>query len=172
MMQDTQTARNLADKEFIGDMVSREHSTASTALSLYSSIAVLYAIFGSRPEPASIGFLNLCQSSVFGVGNNEDSLPEVRSPNAGSRYTIPFRIIPALGQVSENFTHRSPFICVKEAWDVFHEDESRSYHANDSCELRPEPPFVRLTFLFACATDGLAGEASADEVNGFKFISC
>jgi hypothetical protein len=42
--------------------------------------------------------------------------------NGGSRYAVPLRVIPALGQVPE-YVGDCP---VKEAWNVLHEHVSRS----------------------------------------------
>lgn len=47
---------------------------------------------------------------------------------------MPFRIIPDLGQVSEN-SSESPS---KESRDVFHDDVSGSKFANESCVLGPK----------------------------------
>jgi hypothetical protein len=46
----------------------------------------------------------------------------VRGADGGSWDTIPDRIIPERGQVSENSSHPE----TKQAWDVLHDDEARS----------------------------------------------
>lgn len=42
--------------------------------------------------------------------------------------------------------------------------------ANEAEEFRPQPPSIVLRQPFAGDTDGLTGEPSADEVDGFKVI--
>jgi hypothetical protein len=53
--------------------------------------------------------------------------------------------------------------------DILSHDPSGPNHANDSGELWPEPTVVFVSFPFTSATDWLAWESSADEVNGFEF---
>jgi hypothetical protein len=57
-----------------------------------------------------------------GVANQPEPISDMRGANCGSRYNLPFRIIPDLGQVSENASHPE----TKQAWDVLHDDEARS----------------------------------------------
>lgn len=54
-------------------------------------------------------------SAAVGVGHNEHAIAEVRGTNGRRGDAIPFRIVPALGQVSENTGHASSS---KEPWDV------------------------------------------------------
>jgi hypothetical protein len=72
---------------------------------------------------------------AVGVCNNPDSVTEVRGTNGRRRTTLPFRVIPELGQTSENVSHSAP--PRQEAWDVLHEDEAGSKLANGSGELGP-----------------------------------
>jgi hypothetical protein len=76
--------------------------------------------------------------SLFGP-DDEDPVTEVRGTNGGRWDAVPLRVIPALGQVSENFAHPPSS---KEPWYVLHEHVGRSYQANESRELGPEPAFV------------------------------
>jgi hypothetical protein len=55
-----------------------------------------------------------------GVGQNPDSVAKVRCVNDGSRYAVPFRVIPDLGQVAENVSNPPS----KQCCDVFHEHPS------------------------------------------------
>jgi hypothetical protein len=57
-----------------------------------------------------------------GVGHNEESVTEVRGTEGGSGYAIPFRVIPARGQVAE-YAVKSPS---KECCHVLHEDVAGS----------------------------------------------
>ena len=49
--------------------------------------------------------------STLGVGQNPDSVSSVRGTNVGSWYAVPFRVIPDLGQVSENVAKPSTKQC-------------------------------------------------------------
>jgi len=59
----------------------------------------------------------------------------VRGADGGSGQTIPLRIIPARGQVPENFVEPP----MKEVCDVLHDDVPGSHVANDARHLLPEP---------------------------------
>jgi hypothetical protein len=100
------------------------------------------------------------------VGHNEYAVADVRGTKGGRRYAVPFRIVPALGQVCENTSKELPVINGKQAWDVFHKDVPRSNFANDAVELGPEPAGVGGTQSPASVADGLAGKAPADEIDG------
>jgi hypothetical protein len=65
-------------------------------------------------------------SLAAGVGNNEDSVADVRGTNGGSRYAMPLRIIPDLGQRPKNSV-QSPS---KQRCHVFQHNDSRSEFAN------------------------------------------
>lgn len=91
----------------------------------------------------------------------------MRGTDGGSRYAIPFRVIPARGKVAEYVGH-SP---AKETWYVLQQHESRSNHANETHEIGPEPAVIVLSEPLAGETDGLAGETSSDNVNWFKLSS-
>jgi hypothetical protein len=68
-------------------------------------------------------------SSACGVGNissgsdDPDPVTEVRGTNGRRGNALPLRVIPELGQVSENGSHPASH---KEAWDILHEDEGGS----------------------------------------------
>src|SRR5690606_41646964 len=79
-------------------------------------------------------------SFAVGVGNNPDAVSLVRGANGASRYAVPFRVIPALGQVSENSSEPQG----KVPWDVLQEDVAGSYVANDSEDFGPKMPLVAL----------------------------
>jgi hypothetical protein len=59
---------------------------------------------GDLPPERSATALVLLAS---GVGNNPDPISSVRRTNGGSRYAMPFRIVPERGQVSENVSQSS-----------------------------------------------------------------
>jgi len=56
------------------------------------------------------------------VGNNPDAISPVRGADGTSGDTIPRRIVPERGKVSENSAHPE----TKQAWDVLHDDEAGS----------------------------------------------
>jgi hypothetical protein len=60
------------------------------------------------------------------VGHNPNAVAAMRGANGGSWYAVPDRVIPARGQVSDDFAHASS----KEGCDVFHDDEPGLYLAN------------------------------------------
>lgn len=79
------------------------------------------------------------------VGINEDPIPDMRGTNGGSRNSVPFRIKPERGKVSENSSD-SGLIDVdlffsagnKEACNVFHKHVAGSKDANDAFKLAPK----------------------------------
>jgi hypothetical protein len=87
--------------------------------------------------------------------------------NIGSSYALPFRVIPARGQVSQNSLH-SPS---KQSCDVFHDNVPRSKFANDSCVLTPESrAFAVDADSLAGVADVLAGESSTNDVNRCEIV--
>ena len=81
-------------------------------------------------------------SPAFGVGHNPDPIPEVRGANVGSWYAVPFRIVPDLGQVTENASEPSPLPALEETNDVLHNCKLRLYLANKPTVFVPKPrPF-------------------------------
>jgi hypothetical protein len=99
------------------------------------------------------------------VGHKPDAVAAVRGTNGGRGYAIPFRIVPALGKVSEYSAH-SP---VKQRCDVLHNDVSRSNHANDSEKFGPESgPCAVDSFSLSGVADVLARESAAEHINVFN----
>jgi len=114
------------------------------------------------------------KSVAVGVGYcprcHEDPITAVRGADGGSWDAIPSRIVPARGQVSENLSEPSR----RESWRVFHEDVARSYLANHSRHLSPEPgaePEIHPESA-ASHADVLAGEAAGDDVDVASPGSC
>jgi hypothetical protein len=100
----------------------------------------------------------------------------VVSAKVGRANACPLRIVPAFGQAAKYFSHCesggiSPLSVDEFApsraqpWCVLHEDDSRSYQANDFEKFWPEPAFVRLRFPPSGEADGLARESSANKIN-------
>jgi hypothetical protein len=70
----------------------------------------------------SVRFGVVSLSTFTGVGHKPEPVPSVRGAKGRSWYAIPFRVIPALGQVADHLTKSSS----KESCHVFHNDVSRS----------------------------------------------
>lgn len=105
-----------------------------------------------------------CEATA--VGNNEKPVAKVGGTKGGCWYAIPFRIVPALGQVPENGVES----LVSVGDNVFQEDESRSNMANDSCDLRPKMPWVRFAKMLASFAERLARVACGEEVERPEFV--
>jgi len=86
----------------------------------------------------------------------------MRGADVARADTIPDRIIPALGQVSEN---SSEVPVSKESWNVLQERVAGSYFANDPGGVRPHVSGVIGASAFARGGEGLTGEAAGDDVN-------
>jgi hypothetical protein len=88
----------------------------------------------------------------------------MRGTNGGSRYAMPFRVIPDLGQRPEN-SIQSPS---KQRCHVFQHNDSRSEFANHANGLEKQSASLSVK---SCPESGvgnvLAGKASADDVNPF-----
>jgi hypothetical protein len=59
---------------------------------------------------------------LSGVGKYPNPVADMWRTNGGRWNALPLRVIPDLGQVSEN----SPNSLSKQSCDVFHDDEARS----------------------------------------------
>jgi hypothetical protein len=111
-------------------------------LELRESATVGVGMWTHRPRrPLTGTFLQASavpsfQSRVVGVGIREepDAITAVMGADGCSRNAIPFRVIPARGQVREDDVEPA----APERRDVFHEDVARSKLANDAGELEPE----------------------------------
>ena len=79
------------------------------------------AVASPSPE-VGLAPLRLWFPLTVGVGHNPDAVASVRGANGTSWYAVPFRVIPARGQVSKNTAQPS----TKQRCDVLHEDEARS----------------------------------------------
>jgi hypothetical protein len=98
---------------------------------------------------------------AVGVGHNEHSSSHVWSAHGTRRYNRPLRVIPDFGQVSENRSHPS----IKQRCDVFHDDVSGSYEANEAREGRPQTgSFSPNSSASTSMADVLAWETTADDV--------
>lgn len=100
------------------------------------------------------------RSRVVGVGHNPEPVTSVRGANGCSRYAVPFRVVPALGQVPENSSEPQG----KVPWHVLQEHEAGSNVANDSEDFGPKMTLVRLSESRAGEAEGLAWVPACEEV--------
>jgi hypothetical protein len=81
-------------------------------------------------------------SALFvGVGKKPNSVPPMPGPKVGSRNAVPLRIIPDLGQVSENAAKPSAWLlarATKQVCDVLHEEEGWCHFVNQSGDFGPK----------------------------------
>lgn len=82
----------------------------------------------------------------------------MRGANGCSWYAVPFRVVPALGQVPEYLVEPQ----AKVPWDVFQEDVLGSYVANDPKDFGPKVTVIVRSFAVSGCGEGLAG-VPADE---------
>lgn len=112
-------------------------------------------------------------SPVSGVGNKPDPITLMIGADGRSWYTVPDRIKPERGQVSENGSHPE----TKQAWNVFHDDEAGSNLANKAPILTPQTR-SRTFEANSLSSEGdiLAREPAADDIDGNsvsgKSVSC
>jgi hypothetical protein len=91
----------------------------------------------------------------------------MRRTNGGSRYRVPFSVIPERGKVSENVGKSSS----PESPDVFHDDVVGSKFANQTRVLSPEAASLSVkTCTLASQRDVLTREAPADGLDGLNSI--
>lgn len=106
-------------------------------------------------------------AATVSVGHKPNPISSMRGSKGCSRYTVPLRIKPETGQVSENSAKPSSPFSSKQVCDVLHEDVLRSKLASQTDNLRPQ---TRAFALHARAKSSnrqvLAGKPSADDVNG------
>jgi len=84
--------------------------------------------------PALIPLFVVASGEPFGVSHEKQSLAFVRRAHVGRAKHLPFRIVPARGQVSEDALEAPN----SEGCDVLHEHVARSKLANDSGVFAPQ----------------------------------
>jgi hypothetical protein len=94
--------------------------------------------------------------------NDEETAAEVRRTNVGCAETHPLRIEPERGKVDQHISQTSR----SQSWHVFGDDDARASLLDDAPEFGPQPSFVGLRSPSSSDGDGLAGESSADDING------
>ena len=84
---------------------------------------MLCRLFGFNPVLSfslAACFIGCSTTSIErGVGNNPDPISVVVRAKFASWYTVPFRIVPDLGNVEENSLKPSPVVSTNESCDVF-----------------------------------------------------
>jgi hypothetical protein len=98
-------------------------------------------------------------------GNDEHPVPDMRGTNGGSRYTMPFRMIPDLGQRPENSVQPSS----KQRCHVLQHNCSRLQFSNQANGLKEQSAALSVK---ACPESGigniLAGEATCNNIDPLK----
>jgi hypothetical protein len=129
-------------------------------------ISVRFAPDERRPlQGRGVGTIitNRDRPTLPSVGNDPDAISLMRGADGRSWYTVPDRIEPERGQVSENGSHPE----TKQAWNVLHDDVAGSNLANEAPVFAPETR--SRTFeasSLASERDVLAREPAADDING------
>ena len=101
------------------------------------------------------------------MSDEENAVSPVRGADATRRYTVPFRIIPERGKLSEYNVESSS----KESCDVLHDDIAGSKLANDSGVLSPEPRSLTAdSCSLARVADVLTRESATNHVHGWKVV--
>jgi hypothetical protein len=112
----------------------------------------------------------LCKFAVYvsatvGVGQDEDAVATVRRTNAGSRYTMPFRVIPDRGKITQDPIEPS----LGEHGDIFKERDARSTSANGTDAILPEARTIpRQASSSTSLADVLTRESPGDDVDSWK----
>jgi hypothetical protein len=118
-------------------------------------------------RPAFVPLLLVASGVAFGVSqssirDDEDPLPTVRRFNIGRSYNRPLRVIPSIGQASENGID-SPN---NESSDVLDNHDPRAKLANETIEFVPEPGSIPVqTNSLASVGDVLAREPADEDVD-------
>lgn len=108
------------------------------------------------------------KTPASGVGHNEQPVAAVRGANGCRGYAVPFRIIPARGQVPENAV-KPPN---KERCDVFHDDVPRSKDADEPSKASPEARAGAVDAdTVAGVADVLTREAATENVDAFGAVA-
>jgi hypothetical protein len=98
-------------------------------------------------------------------GNDEHPVPDMRGTNVGSRYAMPFSIIPDLGQRPENSVQPSS----KQRCHVLQHNRSRLQFSNQANGLKEQSASLSVK---TCPESGigniLAGETTGDDVNSLE----
>jgi hypothetical protein len=101
------------------------------------------------------------------IANDEHSVAYVRGTNGGSRYAIPFRVKPDLGQRPKNSVQPSS----KQRCHVLQHNNSRLQFSNQANGFEKQS---RSFAIKSCPKSGvgniLTGESSANNVDSFKVV--
>ena len=145
--------------------------------SVTKSVRVLPACAGRAPGRRPAVELREARESAWvgvgtrsRVGDDPDPLSQVGCPELTSGKARPLRVIPCLGQVSENSSDRRPVPPLafpgEERGHVLHEDVAGSKLANESGELGPKTRAGAVDpGALAGGREVLAGEATAEDVD-------
>src|SRR5690606_9779780 len=142
---------------------------ASLAVGVGHSPVRFSGFRGSRTDVLAVGdsLFSSGVSLAVCIRNDENAITEVIGANGCRRNAIPFRIIPARGQVSEYDIQPSR----KQRCNVLHDDVAGSKLANDPGKLSPQAgTFASNSCSLSGIANVLAGEASADEIDWREIV--
>ena len=118
------------------------------------------------------------QSRAVGVGHKEQALSDVVGTNRRSGKTVPLRIVPDLGQVSQNSAEESAstsissgVVAAENSGYVFTHHPAGPSLANDAGELRPEVAVIFTVRPPACNAVRLTGPPAREYVNPTNSVS-
>src|SRR5437762_595410 len=89
----------------------------------------------------------------------------MRGADLGCAIHTPARIVPEVGQDSEDLPPRFGVLSSKQAGNVLKKDESRLRLLDNSSDVRPEPAGIPEPASLARHRDGLTGEARSDNIH-------
>jgi hypothetical protein len=102
-----------------------------------------------------------------GVGNNKNSVPDMRGTKGGSRYAMPFRVITDRGQRPEYSTHPPS----KQRCHVLQHNDAGSELSNHANGFKEQSASLSIK---SCPKSGvgnvLTWKPAADDVNGFEIV--
>lgn len=107
--------------------------------------------------------------TTVGVSSNPNAVPFVRSADTCSWNNERPDLVTRTFQVSNDLVEDQPPIPSKEAANVLAQDEVRTALPYDSKHFRPKVAVVLRAATLPGTTEGLAGEASCDEVDARSF---
>jgi hypothetical protein len=145
------------------------HSThVGFSCPLSSSLVTIVLSFSREPLPPH---LHIAAPPLLviavGVGQNEHPVPDMRGTNVGSRYAMPFCIIPDRGQVSENSAHPPN----KQRCHVLQHHDSGPELLNHANGFKEQPGSFAVK---SCPESGvgniLARKPAADNVDGLQVV--
>jgi hypothetical protein len=115
----------------------------------------------------AFGVLGATASNVVGVGHDPDAIPLMRGANGGSGYTVPLRIVPERVEATEDFVQSAR----AKGCNILDDDVARVDFFDETAIFVPKTASLASESESVTGdADVLAGESSADNVNGFMYV--